>query len=339
MKTLKKIILSRTDSIGDVVLTLPMAGALKQCFPDCAILFLGSGYTAPVIRACEHVDAFINWDEVKDKPDEQASFLAALGADAIVHVFPRKEIADAAHRAKIPLRLGTSHRWFHWLTCNRLVHLSRKSSDLHESQLNLELLRPLGVTPRFTREEIPALYGLTRLQSLPEEFSKLIDAHKFNLVLHPKSKGSAKEWGEENFAKLIAALPREKFELFITGSEAEGRLVRSTLVQPFPFVTDLTGKLTLDELMRFIAAADGLLACSTGPLHLAAALGKVAVGLYASRRPLHPGRWSPLGKHVVVIEDGRIERYDGNLAISVERVVAELTGITDLRIGKTAGLS
>jgi heptosyltransferase III len=321
------------------VLTLPMAGALKQQFPDYAVLFLGSGYTAPFIRACEHVDFFVNWDEVKDKPGEQAAFLAALGADAIVHVFPCQEIAAAARRAKIPLCIGTSHRWFHWLTCNRLVHLSRKSSDLHEAQLNLRLLESLGATRRYTREQIPPLYGLTKLAHLPAEFSQLLDVKKFNLILHPKSKGSAKEWGEENFAQLITALPREKFKLFITGSEAEGRLVRPSLVQPFPFVTDLSGKLTLDELMSFIAAADGLLACSTGPLHLAAALGTTAVGLYASRRPLHPGRWSPLGKHVVVIEDGRLERYEGNLAISVEQVAAELSGLADLRIGRTARLS
>lgn len=321
MKALKKIILSRTDSIGDVVLTLPMVGALKQRYPDCVIFFLGSAYTAPAIRACEHIDAFVNWDEVKDEPGQQAAFLAALAADAIVHVFPRKEIAAAARRAKIPLRLGTSHRWYHWRTCNRLVHLSRRSSDLHEAQLDLELLLPLGMKNRFTCEEIPALYGMTRLQSLPAEFSRLLDAKKFNLILHPKSKGSAKEWGEENFAQLIAALPRDTFELFITGSEEEGRLVRASLVQPFPFVTDLTGKLTLDELISFIAAADGLLACSTGPLHIAAALGKVTVGLYASRRPLHPGRWSPLGKKTVVIEDERIERYEGRLAISVQQVL------------------
>ena len=36
-----RIILSRTDSIGDVVLTLPMAAALKQSFPGCTVVFLG----------------------------------------------------------------------------------------------------------------------------------------------------------------------------------------------------------------------------------------------------------------------------------------------------------
>ena len=38
------------------------------------------------------------------------------------------------------------------------------------------------------------------------------------------------------------------------------------------------------------------MAASTGPLHIAAALGKVAVGLYAPMHPIHPGRWAPIGE-------------------------------------------
>jgi len=61
---LKKIIISRTDSIGDVILTLPVAGVLKKHFPDSLIYFIGRQYTRPVIEACEHVDEFIDGDEI-----------------------------------------------------------------------------------------------------------------------------------------------------------------------------------------------------------------------------------------------------------------------------------
>ena len=36
----KKIIISRTDAIGDVILTLPICGILKMYYPDCKIVFL-----------------------------------------------------------------------------------------------------------------------------------------------------------------------------------------------------------------------------------------------------------------------------------------------------------
>ena len=61
---MQKIILSRTDSIGDVILTLPMAGILKEMFPQCKIIFLGNDYTCEVVALSDHIDEFISWDTV-----------------------------------------------------------------------------------------------------------------------------------------------------------------------------------------------------------------------------------------------------------------------------------
>ena len=48
--TNQTIAISRTDSIGDVVLTLPVCVWLKKKFPDIKIIFFGSTYTKPVIE-------------------------------------------------------------------------------------------------------------------------------------------------------------------------------------------------------------------------------------------------------------------------------------------------
>jgi len=289
------IILSRTDAIGDTVLTLPMAGVLRSLYPDCRILFLGRSYTEAVVAACEYIDQFLNWDEWKALPPaEAAQAMAATGADTIVHVFPDKQIASLAKRAGLAQRIGTTNRVYHWLTCNRLVRLSRKNSDLHEAQLNLKLLVPLGAREHYSLHEIGGFYGLTRLPPLPASVAALPDPERFNLVLHPKSRGSAREWGLDNFSQLIDLLPQDRFKIFISGTAAEGALMES-LFRDHPFVTDLTGRLSLGELMAFLARADGLVAASTGPLHLAAALGIHALGIYPPIRPMHPGRWGPVG--------------------------------------------
>ena len=66
------IIISRTDSIGDVVLTLPMAGIIKQFIPQSKIVFFGRNYTKDVINLSEHVDEFVSYDDVlKLFPQEQ----------------------------------------------------------------------------------------------------------------------------------------------------------------------------------------------------------------------------------------------------------------------------
>jgi heptosyltransferase-3 len=298
-------IISRTDSIGDSMLTLPVAGALRQLFPDAKIIFLGNTYTKDIVAACRHVDEFINWDEWKPlDPEARAKKLAALKAQTFIHIFPDRGIAEMAKKAGIPHRIGTTNRWYHWYTCNRLVRLSRKNSNYHEAQLNLKLLTALGAKPLFSFEEIDKLYGFAPIASQPAELQRLIDPKKFNLIVHPKSRGSAREWGLDNFSGLIGMLPPEKFKLFITGTAAEGAQLQE-LFSRHPLVTDLTGKLSLAQLIGFIAGADGLIAASTGPLHIAAALGIHALGLYPPMRPIHPGRWGPIGKKTKVFVENK----------------------------------
>ena len=291
----KTIIISRTDSIGDVVLTLPMAGILKSNFPEAKIIFLGKTYTKPVVELSMHVDEFINWDELQKLPNK-VEVLKSYKADVFIHVFPNKELAKLAQQAKIPIRIGTFGRIFHLLTCNNKVRFSRKNSDLHESQLNLKLLQPLGITKIVELNEMANYYGFEKFPPLKPELKELIDNKRFNLILHPKSKGSAKEWGLNNYVKLVGLLPKDQFKVFISGTEEEGKLIGNT----FDFnenVVSLIGTLSLTEFIAFIANTDGLVAASTGPLHIASALNKKAIGLYAPKRPIHPGRWKPIGKH------------------------------------------
>jgi heptosyltransferase III len=331
---MKNIILSRTDSIGDVVLTLPLAGVLKNRFPGCHITFLGNSYTRPLIEACSNIDEFLDKDMICGKADPSAGteILRAQNADVMIHVFPVKEICYLAKKAGIPLRIATSHRWFTWLYCNRRIHFSRKNSDLHEAQLNLKLLEPLGITDVISTGQIPGLYGLKQpVDDLPAQLSSKISADKFNLILHPKSKGSAREWGLDNFSTLIRLLPEEKFRIFITGTKEEGEKMSDFLSENESRIIDLTGKMTLEELIVFIGRCDGMVAASTGPLHIAAALGKQAIGLYAPMRPIFPKRWSPLGTNadwLVVDKTCEKCRHTGDCecirAIKPEEVVRKM---------------
>jgi ADP-heptose:LPS heptosyltransferase len=92
------------------------------------------------------VDKFINWDDLLNAPKtERAQAFRALNADVIIHVFPNKEIAALAKKVRVPMRIGTSHRAYHLLTCTHRLNFTRKRSDFHEAQLNFELLKPFGV--------------------------------------------------------------------------------------------------------------------------------------------------------------------------------------------------
>jgi heptosyltransferase-3 len=299
---MKTFLLSRTDAIGDVVLTLPVAGQLKKLYPGCRVVLLGRTYTQAVAEACPWLDGFLNYDELLGlSAQAQVEALRAQQAYAIVHVFPNKLVARLARQTGIPIRIGTRNRLFHWLTCNRLVSLSRRHSPLHEAQLNLQLLLPLGLSDTLA---LPAVAQLVRLQpvvKLPmhlQEHLAIRRPGQLNIILHPRSRGSAREWGLPHFGTLARLLYEAGHRVFITGTAAEGEELHSWLQEHQPFLAaNLTGQLSLPELLAFIGAADGLVAGSTGPLHLAAALGRQALGLYPPIRPMHPGRWAPLGAH------------------------------------------
>jgi heptosyltransferase-3 len=292
-----KIIISRTDSIGDVVLTLPMTGILKKKLPHCKIVFLGRNYTKDVVALSEHIDEFISYDDVlKLKQEEQIKLFKDLNATHIIHVFPVKEIAYLAKKASIPNRIGTTNRLWHWFTCNIKLAFSRKKANLHEAQLNCKLLTPFGINNDISIDELIQSYGFTKITSLENDFKSLIDFSKIKIILHPKSKGSAREWGLDNFSDLITKLDNNKYQIFISGTKQEGELVKP-LTEKHQHIVDLTGKLSLSQYIAFINECDVLIAASTGPLHIASALGKKAIGLFAPMIPIHPGRWKPIGKN------------------------------------------
>ncbi|AMR28445.1 hypothetical protein A0257_15995 [Hymenobacter psoromatis] len=308
-------LVSRTDAIGDVVLTLPVAGWLKQHYPGCRVVLIGRAYTAAVAAACPWVDDFLSLDELEElgepaavsslearaMEDAQVAGIQEYQAQAIIHVFPNKLLARLARQAGIPVRIGTRNRLFHWLTCNRLVALSRRHSPLHEAQLNLALLAPLGLPTPLPLAEAAALVRLVPAVPLSLQFRELLAARQpgqLNIILHPRSRGSAREWGLPHFGQLARLLHAAGHRVFISGTAAEGEELADWLRENAAFLAaNLTGQLDLPEFIAFIAAADGLVAGSTGPLHLAAALGRHALGLYPPTKPMHPGRWGPLGPH------------------------------------------
>lgn len=292
LPALSRVLICRTDNIGDVVLTLPLAGYLKQIHPALQIDFLVRAYAAPVVRQCRFVD---NVRTLEDNDDLPRMF--ADGAyDTVIFAYPNRRLAKAARRARVANRVGTSHRLFHLLTCNRLAHFSRVRSPLHEAQLNFELLKPLGIHHVPTLAEIPALYGLTAPRLAEAE---ALAAHApFNLIVHPKSNGNGREWPLARYQELARLLQLEAGVcLWVTGSAAEGELLarQAPGLLALPNVRNLCGRFDLAGLMALIGVADCLVASGTGPLHMAAALGQPVIGLFPPIKPIDPARWGAVG--------------------------------------------
>ena len=127
---------------------------------------------------------------------------------------------------------------------------------------------------------------------LPAEFQ----SHDFSkvILLHPKSNGSGVEYPIEKYAELSLLLVEKGFEVFFTGTEKEGQLFRNQIPKNSK-IKDVTGLWDLKTFISIISKSKALIACSTGPYHLAGLCQIQAIGLFTNTRPIHPGRWAALG--------------------------------------------
>ena len=318
---LRHILISRTDNIGDVVLSLPLAGYLKSLFPGVRIDFLCRAYAAPVVRRCRFVDRVVELESLGDP----ATAFAGAGYDTIVFAHPVRKLALAARRAGVARRVGTSHRLHHWLSCNRLAHFTRARSELHEAQLNFKLLQPLGIDYKPTLAALAPLFGLTAPVPLPGQ--RPDGRAGFNLILHPKSNGNGREWPLRRYTELARLLRDDDVALWITGAGAEAAAIAADGAEllAMPHVHNLVGTLDLDGLMALIGACDGLVASGTGPLHLSAALGQPTLGLFPPLKPIDPARWGTLGARAQTLCVGpacRVDCDDAATCACMERISA-----------------
>jgi ADP-heptose:LPS heptosyltransferase len=317
------ILISRTDSIGDVMVTLPLAAWIKQYWPKVRISFAGRSYTKAVIDACPHVDAFVNADALlADSKLSAIETIKHLQVDAVLFAFPDPDWMRLLAEAELPIRIATAKRWASWKYATHKVWFSRKNSELHEAQLNAYLLRPLGIGELPLLDELRGCVALNPTVDLPSIF--VCPSQPF-VILHPKSKGSAVEWGIPAFRELAVQLIHQGIEVIVTGTRAEGDLIRQDWDMKLKGLVDATGQLSLPELITLIAKAKALVAASTGPLHIAAALGIKAIGLYTPQRPMHPGRWAPLGKDTRVLVAPTHPEAGHLLNIDVDAVIEAIT--------------
>lgn len=288
------ILICRTDNIGDVVLTLPIAARLKQQYPAIKISFLCRAYAAPVVRRCRSVDEVVELESFLSDP---AGYFFHAGIDTIIISQPVLLLAKLAFKARIPNRIGNARqKLYQLLYCNRRVRFRKGNSENHEAQFNFEFLRPFGLKTIPDLAEIVTLYDF----DIPDndEVNTLLARHPFNLIIHTKSNGHGREWPIAHYLTLAKELNAQKdIRLWLTGSAAEGVWLAENAAEllKLPNVSNVCGRFSLDVFTSFIKAADGLIASGTGPLHISAAIGQRTLGLFPPIRPMHPGRWAPLG--------------------------------------------
>ncbi|CAN5474480.1 glycosyltransferase family 9 protein [soil metagenome] len=329
-----KILVIRTDNLGDVILTLPVITALKKAFPDSQISFLIKKYTSDVVENYPGISEVIH---IENYPglSKLSELFRAKKFDAVLNVYPRYKIALAGLFSNIPFRVGTAYRWYSFLF-NYKVKVHRKDGKRHESDYNLDLVRTLlrSIAPiqeGFNLELKNEINFKTDIKIYEVLKHKLQSKYRFSfdspyIIVHPFSKGSAKKWHPDNFVKFISKFQAENktHTIFMTGDNSEKDLIKNLIskLENSNRVIDISGELSLKELIELINMSGLFISNSTGPLHIAGALNKKNISFFPKVIPTNSERWKPLGENSLVFEpESDAPDSDFIEGISPEKVV------------------
>lgn len=299
-----KILISRSDKLGDLVLALPFVETFKKRYPNCKVDVMASLYASPILEHNDSINKILRVqnDQLMSNNLYRKDLLQKIKKEnykIVIALYPERQISRLYYKAEIPIRIGTAGR-FHSIFFNtRLLH-SRKKNIKHESVYNLDFMS-------FFKEGetvlIPKVYLTPKDIASAKKILTNAGVDGDFIVLHPGSGGSAEAWSSEKFIQLYQKLEKKGMVLVVSGSEKEGEQFDNLSHSiGFADLNKITGNTDLRALAAVLSLAKVVVANSTGPLHLAVAVGTKTVGLYPSKKSMSPTRWGPLGSGNFVIQ-------------------------------------
>ncbi|HOY65667.1 MAG TPA: glycosyltransferase family 9 protein [Candidatus Ozemobacteraceae bacterium] len=296
----RRILVSRTDRVGDVVLTLPVFTALRKQAPQAHLIGHVRSYTAPLLDGHPHVDELL----VDDPDGRPLAFLdlvrriRALRPDAAVLVHPSGRAIAACWLARVPVTSGRASNVWQFLLTHRIVQ-HRSRNEKHEAAYNLDLLAPLGVDA--DRQELPSIYINDNAKSWATGRLAATGISTSPVFVHPGHGGSADNLPLERYVELVSRLTAAGLPVVITLGPAERHLeaafgpIRPGVTAVIPDAPDIA------HLAGLLSLGRGFAGGSTGPMHLAAVLGLTTVAFFPRRASMTPFRWGPLGLRTHVL--------------------------------------
>ncbi len=300
----KNILIVRTDRIGDLILTLPLAGLIKKQYPDSKVTFLVREYTKNIVNNHPFIDEVLVLKEVNGNVSlsDNINLIKQRNFDNCIVVYPRFKISLIIFLSRINNRIGTGYRWYSFLF-NKKVYEHRKNAERHELEYNVNLLEKLGIKNNIAESNVS--YDLKVDESSFKNITKIlvdekIDEQKPIIIVHPGSGGSSIDLPVNKFADLVKMLDADNYQIILTGNKNEIELCEK--IKSTAKAKNLAGRFNLDELTALISKSVMFISNSTGPIHIAAALGKYTVGFYPKIISCSKERWGPYTNKKLVYE-------------------------------------
>lgn len=302
-----KIVIIRTDRIGEVLLSTVSVDSLKNSFPDSEISFVTSGYSKPLLENRDDIDNLFVFDVSSDRPVIAKAFSLAKilrqeRFDIAIVLNPHKALHLGCLLAGIPIRVGYDRKW--GFALNRKIKDARQEGKKHEVEYTLDLLKLIKPDIEKSIPHLSIVEGVeTSVRSFfPEGTVSLSD--KF-IAIHPGSSNPVKIWGISNYIDLINKTGKELgINVVLLGTENERSLTSSIMDRIEANVLDLTGKLDIFQLAFVLKHCSIFIGNDNGPMHMAAALGVPVVAIFKNTQAgTNPARWRPYAEKSVVFHE------------------------------------
>ena len=298
-----KILILKPSSLGDVVQALPVLRLLKRHLPHSQIYWWIESKLAPLLESDPDLAGIVRFERQRWAAPANWGELA----DSVRWV--RRQRFDWVIDLQCLARSGV----FAWLANGQLTVGLDEPREGARGFYDLIARRPsfhthavdwyLGVLPLL---RVPVSWDFHWLPARADAAGAI--RKKWPAVggaqwvaLQPGARWLNKRWPVEAFAALIrritAAHPEVRFAIL---GGAEDQPIGAVLGQVMPDRSlDLTGKLSLLEMIEWIRLTRLMVTNDTGPMHVAAALGRPVVGLFG---PTEPRRTGPYGQLENVVQ-------------------------------------
>ncbi len=311
----KRILLIRTDLMGDLVLSLPAVHAMRRAYPAAQIDMLVMPPNVGIIKHDPAITRIVTYDpNIWRRPnallrlDTYRAFLGLMhdlraakydlclslaGDWASVFAFFSKARRRVGYRDEAypffmtdPVQ-GRRYR-IHQHEVDYIAGLARAAGGTIEGALR----EPVLCVGQQAREEVEALLAANGVQV----GDLLIAVHA------GATNGAAKRWPPAHWAALADRLITELgAKVILTGAASDAEITDAVVARLKQAPLNFTGKTNVPQLVALLERCDLVISGDSGPLHIAGAVRTPVVAIHG---PTDPELSGPVGKAATVLRLG-----------------------------------
>lgn len=277
---LKKILLIQTASLGDVILSTPIAEKLHHFYPNAQIDFLLKYGYQDIFKNHPYIHRVIVWDKSENKYQhlyELTKVIRDRKYDAVINVqrFASSGLVTALSKAKI--RIGFSKNPFSLFFTRRVKHKIGKGKDNpHEIIRNLQLVDSLAEKGNFSVKLYPSQHDFAKVSQYKT---------RQYITLAPASLWFTKQYPEKKWVEFLKRIDKN-LVVYLLGAPSEKELCKRIIDHSgHDNCLNLAGKLSFLESAALMKDALMNYVNDSAPMHLSSAVNANTTVIFCSTVP------------------------------------------------------